>query len=92
MIKIKFYSLIRMEIGLSEIDLEFSSGTIHKLFQEAEKKIDKQFLDQLIDEDLNTQRGTIILLNGRNIVHLKGMNTEVKAGDELHIFPPGGGG
>ncbi len=33
-----------------------------------------------------------VLINGHNIMFLNGLETQVKDGDEIYIFPPAGGG
>ncbi|HHE37023.1 MAG TPA: molybdopterin synthase sulfur carrier subunit [Candidatus Cloacimonetes bacterium] len=92
MIKIKFYSLIRIFLKLSEIDLEIQDLSILDLLKETEKKIDKKFLFKLIDEKGELKQGTMILINGRNIFHLQKLDSIVLDGDKVSIFPPGGGG
>ncbi len=92
MIKIKFFSLIRTYLGINEIEVEAASVSIYELILKAEKLISKKFLDQLIDEKRQILQGTLILINGRNIVHLDKINSIVQDGDEICIFPPGGGG
>ncbi|MDW8062111.1 MAG: MoaD family protein [Nitrososphaerota archaeon] len=44
----------------------------------------------LVDNDLD--RHFIVLLNGRNIRLLKGLDTPIADGDRIDIFPPAGGG
>ena len=92
MIIIKFYSLIRMHLGINAVEIEAASVSIYELILKVEKQIGKRFLDQLIDEKKHILSGTMILINGRNIVHLEGINSIVKNSDEISIFPPGGGG
>ena len=92
MLKIRFFSLIRMELGISEVEVDPVNDKLLDSLQQAESQIGKRFLKKLINKDKQVKKGTIILLNGRNIVHLDGLNSEVKAGDEIAIFPPGGGG
>lgn len=38
------------------------------------------------------EKGFLILVNGTNILHMKGLDTEIKDGDTVVIFPPVGGG
>ena len=38
------------------------------------------------------EQGYIILVNGKNIEHLKGLDTPLSDGDTVSIFPPAGGG
>ncbi len=92
MVKIKFYSLIRIHLGINEVEIETASISIYELLLKAEKQIGKKFLDQLIDAEMEILPGTMILINGRNIYHLDKINSIVQDGDEISIFPPGGGG
>ena len=92
MVKIKFYSLIRMFLGINEVKIETASVSIYELILKVEKQIGKKILDQLINSEMEILPGTMILINGRNIVHLEGINSIVQNGDEISIFPPGGGG
>ncbi|NQV17583.1 MAG: MoaD family protein [Armatimonadetes bacterium] len=92
MVKIKFYSLIRMFLGINEVELQIDSISIYELLMQTEEQIGKKFLDQLIDAEMQILPGTMILINGRNIFHLNKLNSVVQDGDEICIFPPGGGG
>ena len=92
MVKIKFYSLIRMHLGINEVEVKADSITIYELILKTEKQIEKKFLDQLIDAEMQILPGTMILINGRNIFHLDKLDSIVQDGDEISFFPPGGGG
>ena len=92
MVKIKFYSLIRMYLGFNEVEVKADSITIYELILQTEKQIEKKILNQLIDSEMQILPGTMILINGRNIYHLDKLNSIVQDGDEICIFPPGGGG
>ncbi|MFC1898553.1 MoaD family protein [Candidatus Cloacimonadota bacterium] len=92
MIKIKFYSLIRMHLGINEVEIKADSIPIFELLQKTENQINQEFLEQLITEDRQIIPGTMILINGRNIFHLNKLDSVVSDGDEISIFPPGGGG
>jgi len=92
MIKIKFYSLIRMHMGINLIEINANSISIEKLLKKTEKQINKKLLYQLVNENHQIINGTMILINGRNIYHLDKLNSIAIDGDEVSIFPPGGGG
>jgi len=92
MIKIKFYSLIRIHLEINEVEIEADSITIYDLFLKTEQQIGKKFLYLLIDENKQIIPSTIILINGRNVFHLDKLNSLVECDDEISIFPPGGGG
>ncbi len=91
MIKIKFYSTLRMFLKQNEIEIDSHNISIFALLQKISEKTNKDLLSEITDTEQLIQ-GTIILLNGRNIYHLEKMDTIVKSGDLVDIFPPGGGG
>ena len=94
-IKVKGYfnfkKVIR-NLGISEIELP--GGTLIGLFDVLSNKFGEEFTDLIYDSRTKKVRGDIrILLNGRHVVHLpKGLETELKEGDEIVLFPPVAGG
>ena len=59
------------------------------------KRLDEQFAGAITERLLEGRKirpGSIILVNGHNIIHLEGLETTVKDGDEVSIFPPSAGG
>ena len=91
MIKIKFYSLLRLFLEQKEVDIDANNISVLNLLQNISEKTNKNLLEEIANNGILIS-GTIILLNGRNIFHLDKMNTIVKNGDTIDIFPPGGGG
>ncbi|MBT4334068.1 MAG: MoaD family protein [Candidatus Cloacimonetes bacterium] len=91
MIKIKFYSLLRTFIEQNEIDIIADNISIYNVIIKIEELTNKDLRSELV-EDHEIISGTIILVNGRNIFHLDKLNTVIKDGDNIDIFPPGGGG
>ena len=80
-----------MFLKQSEIEIDSDNISIFALLEKISEKTNKDLLSEIIEAEQLIQ-GTIILLNGRNIYHLKKMDTIVKNGDLVDIFPPGGGG
>ncbi|AEA33758.1 MoaD family protein [Hippea maritima] len=92
MVKISFYTLFRLDLGIKDITLEIDKEiSLEKLLLLAERKIGKKFTYKLIENGklLNT---AIVLVNGKNVHHLEGLKTLIKNGDKIDLFPPGGGG
>ena len=94
-IKIKGYFNYKKAIrnlGISEI--EMAGGTLKGLFDVLSDRFGKEFADLICDSRTKRVREEIrILLNGRHIVHLpEGLDTELKEGDEIALFPPVAGG
>jgi len=48
--------------------------------------------DRIFDEHGDLRKNISIFRNGRNILFLKGLETELDAGDSVAIFPPTAGG
>ncbi len=48
--------------------------------------------DRIFDEYGNVRQNISVFINGRNILFLKGLETELNAGDSVAIFPPMAGG
>lgn len=48
--------------------------------------------ERIFDHGGKVRQDITILRNGRNIVFLNGLNTELNAGDSVAIFPPTCGG
>jgi len=81
-----------MHLGINEIEIAADNISISDLLKISEEQIGKNFIDQLINAEKQIINGTMILINGRNIFHLDKLNSIVKDGDIIDIFPPGGGG
>ena len=47
---------------------------------------------QLVLFEKNQPIGLVMLINGRNIAKLNGLETVLKDGDQLTLFPPAAGG
>jgi len=91
MIKVIFFTTLRIYLGIKELKCN-GVYTISELLKRCEQLSPKPFLFKLIDKESQLNTGVIILVNGQNIHHLKGLETEVFEGDEVALFPPGGGG
>lgn len=84
-------------MGVKEILVDVAAEqSIKELMDQAEEivfqKTDKRFLWKLIEEDGAIKQGTIILINGKNILDSDGLSCTVNPGDTIAVFPPGGGG
>lgn len=91
-IKVKFFSTLRLELNKSVIEYEIEDRiNVAKIIDMLDKDFQGRISEKLIEGE-RIKPGTIILVNGKNVLHLVGLNTTVKDGDELSIFPPSGGG
>ena len=93
MIKIQFYSLIRLLLKQEKFELPVSDNeNVGQLLQRLQQQISTPFLHKLLDDKGEPILGTIIMVNRRNIHHLEKLKTPVTDGDIVALFPPGAGG
>ena len=91
-VKVKTYATLR----------EVTGGVIHYVdigenatLKDALDRLFNKFPDLkgiLIDESGNIKEGYRVLINGREALHINGLESKVKQGDEIAIFPPIAGG
>jgi molybdopterin converting factor small subunit len=65
-----------------EASLEPASPALKDVLRALQDQ-DKDQLERFIEDDLSLKEGCVILLNGRNIASLDGLETRVQDGDEL---------
>jgi len=93
MIKIEFYSLLRLLLKQEKLALpSVQEETIRELLPRLQQQLSTPFLHKLLDKKGELIPGTIILINRRNILHLNKLETPVHSGDVVAFFPPGAGG
>lgn len=69
------------------------ASRLANLLEVLEKKYGKLLIDYLyLDKDMKLRPEVQLLLNGRNIIFLDGLNTKLNDGDELFLLPLMGGG
>ncbi|WP_087037960.1 ubiquitin-like small modifier protein 1 [Thermococcus litoralis] len=82
MVKVRVFATLRGIVGKSE--LEVQAETVGELLEKLYNEYPK------MKKEL--EKGAVILVNGKNIEHLEKLNTKLKDGDVVSIFPPVGGG
>ena len=95
---VKPYLFLRQVLGFKEATLDVPEGTdVKQLLQilRREHKMPEKFntaggqLTLLEDEKIV---GLVVLVNGRNIKQLKGVDTVLDNGNVINLFPPAAGG
>jgi molybdopterin synthase sulfur carrier subunit len=92
MITVNFFTTLRIFLNTNQVMIQSTEMSIKELLRKSEEQVSKRFLHKLLNQDGQILPGVMILVNGRNVLHLEGVNTLVKGGDVVAIFPPGGGG
>ncbi len=92
-IRVKFFTTLREVTGKKEEEVESSTIiTVKELLTQLSKKYGIEFTDYIYDEKGDVRTYIQILINGRGIDVFQGLETKLKEGDVIAIFPPVGGG
>ncbi len=93
MITLKFVGALRRASGVEKLSVECKKGTsLITLMNEVTKKA-PSLRRNLLDEQLNEPKANaLILVNGKEISVLNGLETKVKDGDEVVFVPVVHGG
>ena len=91
-IKVNFYATLRQTTGLSSVEVETRSPvSMRQLIELACEKTTPKLRADLL-EGPAIKKGTLLLVDGRNVLFLDGLDTVVNDQQEIAFFPPGGGG
>jgi len=92
-VKVRLLGVFRGFSGKSEMDLKLEQATVRSVVQTIAVSLSKEARGLLMDAELNDPRpNALILLNGKEISVLNGLETEVKEGDEVMLIPVSHGG
>ena len=79
-------------LGFHQLTLALKGKTVHDLLQQLCEERGKGFCNTIFDEEGNIRRYIKLLVNGRGLHVLQGLNTPLADGDVIAIFPPVAGG
>ncbi|AIF70185.1 hypothetical protein PAP_09025 [Palaeococcus pacificus DY20341] len=84
MVRVKFFATLRSIAGKREVEIK-GVKTVGELLEKLYAEFGEEFKNEI-------EERRMILVNGKNIDHLNGLDTELSDGDIVSIFPPAGGG
>jgi len=92
-VKVRLLGVFRGFSGKSGLILKLEKPTVGSAVHSLAKLLPVEFGRLLIDSELNDPRpNALILLNGREISALNGLETSVGNGDEITLIPVSHGG
>ena len=91
-LSLKFIGALRHISGKTQLTINFQKdSTIKELLSRLSKEL-PQLEKTFSEQQLNSSSNALILVNGREISVLKGLDTELKDGDEIVFVPVVHGG
>lgn len=95
-VSVRFFASLRELVGKKVEQIEFSDSekvTVGKVLKRLSEVYGKDFVEYVFDSETGEIRSYLLLLvNGRSITSLEGVETRFLDGDVLAILPPVGGG
>lgn len=90
-VTVKLFTSLREIAGTKETTVEGES--VRETLDELVRSYGDKFYDAIFDRETGKiRRYYSVLVNGRNMYLMEGLNTKLNDGDTLSIFPPVGGG
>jgi molybdopterin synthase sulfur carrier subunit len=91
-VAVRLYSLLRLQFGVPAVEVDVPGPvTMRELIALADARLGGGLTDQLLDEG-RIRKGTLLLVDGRNILLTEGLDTPVTGQSVISFFPPAGGG
>ena len=89
-----YFNLQKAMEGKSSLEVETDTATLRNLLDDLADRFGKDFSDLIFDPKTKDFAGHLMLLvNGRNYLSMPDrLDTALKDGDEVAIFPPIAGG
>ncbi|MDX1744793.1 MAG: ubiquitin-like small modifier protein 1 [Halobacteriales archaeon] len=89
-VQLRLFATFREAVGERSVDRDFpEDSTVGDVLH----TLDEEYpAFEVFDEDGTLREYLSILVNGRDITHLDGVDTPLEDGDKLSLFPPVAGG
>jgi molybdopterin synthase sulfur carrier subunit len=93
-VEVKFLGVFRQFSGRNQIRVKLEKpATVREAIEKLTEAFSSEFRRMLVDPELKDPRpNALILVNGKEISVLKGLETEVEDGDEIVLVPVSHGG
>ena len=95
-VSVRFFTSLRELIGKKEETVEFPEAekvTVNTILEKLKQRYGKPFVAYVYDQKTGEIKGFLqLLVNGKSVSTLNGLQTELAEADVLAILPPVGGG
>ncbi|WP_291766216.1 MoaD/ThiS family protein [Caldivirga sp. UBA161] len=92
-VTVKFLAIFYEMAKTLRMELNVPDGiSVRELLNIIDEKVNPNISKTLLNDDSGLREGYNILINGRAIDYVKGLDTVLKDGDEVVLLPPIGGG
>lgn len=89
---VKLFATLRIQLGVAELKFELDKPiAIIELINLISEKVGTDISVKLIEGD-KIKIGTIILIDGKNVIHMNGLDTVIENDSLISVFPPAAGG
>jgi molybdopterin synthase sulfur carrier subunit len=90
-LELRFFATFREAVGSKTIEREYEDGA---LVGDVLRALEDEFdgLEGQLIQDGGLKPQINVLKNGREVLHMDGIETELEEGDRLSVFPPVAGG
>ena len=92
-VNVKLLGVFRVFYGKNKVSLSLEEPTVREAVEKIAASLSPESKRMLIDPELNDPRpNALILVNGKEISVLNGLETGVKEGDQIVLIPVSHGG
>ncbi|MFP3237562.1 MAG: ubiquitin-like small modifier protein 1 [Caldivirga sp.] len=92
-VTVKFLAIFYEMAKTLRMEIEVPDGTtVRELLKIIDERVNPNISKTLLNDDSGLREGYNILINGRSLDYVKGLDTVLNNGDEVVLLPPIGGG
>ncbi len=88
----RFFATFRQAVGSKTVEHEYDDGTSVGEILAALETDYEGLAGNLLDGDGEIRPQLSVFKNGREVLHMEGIETRMEDGDTLSVFPPVAGG
>lgn len=88
---IRFFATLRLKLASRGVRYGGPPLTIGELLDWLDENVDERISSEMVEPDRSIRLGTMMLVNGYNVLHSGGMETLLEGG-RVDLWPPSAGG